>query len=113
MPKIKIKAEIINNSDKQTIETDAILQNDILKYLENDNTKVVLNLEDKTLIRENDKIKMYYSFSNNKGLIEIKEFNKIVDLDIKVKEVKRNGNNIRVNYEIEKDEFTYQVGEIK
>lgn len=113
MPKIKIKAEIINNSDKQITETTAILQEDIIKYQEEDGTKVILNLKDKSLMRENNKIKMHYSFKNKKGLIEIKEYNKIVDLDINVKKITRKGNDIKIIYEIDKDEFTYQVGEIK
>lgn len=113
MSKIKIKAEIINNGDTTSYETNAIIQDDILKYTEDNNTKVIYNLEDHTLLRENDQIKMFYSFKTNKGLIEIKEIGHIVDLDIKVHEITRSKNNIKVHYEIDKDEFIYQVGELK
>lgn len=113
MSKIKIKAEIINNDDITSYETQAIIQDDILKYTEDKNTKVIYNLEDHTLLRENDNIKMFYSFKTNKGLIEAKELGKVIDLDIKVHEIKRDKNNIKVHYEIDKDEFIYKVGEIK
>ena len=113
MSKIKIKAKIINNGDTTSYETNAIIQDDILKYTEDNNTKVIYNLEDHTLLRENDQIKMFYSFKTNKGLIEIKEIGHIVDLDIKVHEITRSKNNIKVHYEIDKDEFIYQVGELK
>lgn len=113
MPKIKIKAEIINNGDITSYETQAIIQDDILKYTEDKHTKVIYNLSDNTLLRENDQIKMFYSFKNNKGLIEIKEIGHIVDIDIKVHEIKRDKNNIKVHYEIDEDEFIYKVGEIE
>ena len=113
MPKIKIKADIRTKDDKTTTEATAIIQEDILKYQENDKTKVILNLEDKTLIRENDSIKMNFSFNTNKGLIEVKEYNKIIDIDIKVKEIERKGNDIKIVYQIDQDEFIYQVGEVK
>lgn len=113
MPKIKIKAEIINNGDTTSHETQAIIQDDILKYNEDKSTKVIYNLEDHTLLRENDNIKMFYSFKTNKGLIEVKELGQLIDLDIKVHEIKRDKNNIKVHYEIDKDEFIYKVGEIK
>lgn len=113
MSKIKIKAEIINNDDITSYETQAIIQDDNLKYTEDKNTKVIYNLEDHTLLRENDNIKMFFSFKTNKGLIEVKELGKVIDLDIKVHEIKRDKNNIKVHYEIDKDEFIYKVGEIK
>ena len=113
MSKIKIKAEIINNGDSTSYETQAIIQDDILKYTEDKFTKVIYNLEDHTLLRENEKIKIFYSFKNNKGLIEVKELGKVIDIDIKVHDIKRDKNNIKVHYEIDKDEFIYKVGEIK
>lgn len=113
MSKIKIKAEIINNGDSTSYETQAIIQDDILKYTEDKFTKVIYNLEDHTLLRENEKIKMFYSFKTNKGLIEVKELGKVIDIDIKVHDIKRDKNNIKVHYEIDKDEFIYKVGEIK
>ena len=113
MSKIKIKSEIINNDDTTSYETTAIIQDDILKYTEDNNTKVIYNLEDHTLLRENDQIKMFYSFKTEKGLLEVKELGKCIDLDLKVHEITRNKNNIKVHYEIDKDEFIYQVGEIE
>ena len=113
MSKIKIKSEIINNGDITSYETTAIIQDDILKYTEDKSTKVIYNLEDHTLLRENDKIKMFYSFKTNKGLIEVKELGQVIDLDIKVRNIKRAKNNIEIHYEIDKDEFIYKVGEVK
>lgn len=113
MPKIKIKVEIENSLDKQTIETQAILEEDIIKYYENDKTRVIMNLKDKTLIRENDKLKLYYSFKTGKGLIEVKEYSKIIDMDLNVIKMTRRGNSIRVVYKIDNEEFIYKVGEIK
>ena len=113
MPKIKIKSEIINNKDIQEEVINAIIDGDVLKYIEKNGTKVVFNYEDKTLIRENNKIKMNYSFLNNKGLIEIKELGRIIDIDIKVGKITRKDHDIEIKYEIDQDEFIYRVGEVK
>ena len=113
MSKTRIKVEIINDGDSKKYETSAIIQDNILKYTENKLTKVIYNYEDNTLLRENDKIKMHFSFNNNKGLIEIKELKRIIDLNLKVHEIKINNNDILIHYEIDKDEFVYKVGEIK
>ena len=54
MSKIKIRVFVENLAEKRRWETIAILQDEMLKYQEEDQTKVILNLKNYSLKREND-----------------------------------------------------------
>lgn len=112
MSKIKIKVQIKNSNTNNEYETDAILQDEIIKYKEEDNTKVVFNYKENKLTRENNELKMIYSFNDNKGVITVKELEREIKVEIDTKKIERKDNNIKIIFEIE-DEFIYRIEEIK
>lgn len=116
MSKIKIRILIENGKEKRRWETTAIYQDKILKYQEEDKTKVILNLKDYSLTRENNEMKMSYLFQKNKetiGTIKIKEYYRSLDIKIKTIKLERKNNNIEIKYIVENEEFLYKIEEIK
>ncbi len=116
MSKIKIRVFVENLAEKRRWETIAILQDEMLKYQEEDQTKVILNLKNYSLKRENDKINMYYLFQKGKetkGIIKIKEYEKNLDIKIKTTKLERKNKNIEIKYIIENEEFLYKIEEMK
>ena len=115
MSKIKIRALVGSSLSKMQIETNAIYQEGILKYQEEDKTKVCFNMNCYSLTRENSQIKMYYTFkkgAETRGIIEIKEYNKKIFLKIATQKIKRKNNNIEISFKIENEEFLYKIEEI-
>ena len=56
---------------------------------------------------------MVYNFKKKQGTITIKENNQIIEIPIETKNIKRKGNDIRIEYQIEDEVFIYQVKEEK
>ena len=116
MPVIDIKISISNNETTENYETKAIIQNNIIKYKEKDNTIVKYNLEENILNRENTKLRLNYIFKlkNKKiGKIFSKELNKEVSINIFTNKIQRKYNNIIIEYEIDNINFIYRIEEIK
>lgn len=112
LSKIKIKVQIKNSTTNNKYEVDAILQDEIVKYKEEDNTKVIFNYKENKLIRENSELKMIYDFNNNTGVITVKELERDLKVDINTKKIKKKENDIEIVFEIE-EEFKYRIEEIK
>lgn len=115
MPIIKIKTVIDNKEIKKEEETKGIILDDILKYQEEDKTKVSFNYKKNELIRENNKIKMKYIFSKNKetkGKIYIKDIKKYIDIPIETKKITKNKYSIYIEYKIENNNYYYRIEEI-
>ena len=116
MPKKEIIVKLKNNYIDDSINTQAIISDNKIKYKEKDNTKVILDLNNKELIRENNELYMKYIFNEKKetdGIIDIKELNRKILLKIKTKKYRINNNIINIEFEIENDIFTYEIEEIK
>lgn len=116
MPVIDIKISISNNETTENYETKAIIQNNIIKYKEKDNTIVKYNLEENILNRENTKLRLNYIFklkNNTIGKIFSKELNKEVSINIFTNKIQRKYNNIIIEYEIDNTNFIYRIEEIK
>jgi len=116
MPVIDIKISISNNETTENYETKAIIQNNIIKYKEKDNTIVKYNLEENILNRENTKLRLNYIFklkNNTIGKIFSKELNKEVSINIFTNKIQRKYNNIIIEYEIDNINFIYRIEEIK
>lgn len=113
MPKLNIKVTVINDEDRQSFITNAIIQDEVLKYKERDNTTVIYDYKNNSLFRENNELRMEYSFNNEKGNIFIKELNKELNIDIKTKKIERKNNDIEIEYVMEKTNFLYKIEEIK
>ncbi len=112
MPRIEIKATIINSEETKELKTKAILQDEIIKYKEDD-TLVSIDLERHILTRDNNNYKLLYNFDENKGSINLKENNQIVEIPIVTKNIERKNNDIKIEYAVENDIFKYQVEEKK
>lgn len=116
MPKIKVLITIKTDNQEEELETCCILEDNNLKYLEKDKTKVFLNYSKLEIIRENKKIRMELKFDIKKetsGKILIKGIQKEVIIPIKTTKINKNNNNLQLEYQIEDQKFFYQVEEIK
>ena len=116
MPKIKALITIKTDSQEENLETYCLLEDNILKYLENDKTKVFINYSKLEIIRENKKIRMELKFDIKKetlGKILIKEIKEEVIIPIKTTKINKNNKNLQLEYQIEDQRFFYQVEEIK
>ena len=116
MPKITIKVSIKSTDSNEKYKTTAILQDGILKYLENKNTTAKFAYQDNILIRENSEFRMEYLFIENKtttGTFLLKENNQKLEIPIKTIELIKSNNNIKIKFEIERNQFLYEIEEIK
>ena len=116
MSKIRVKVSIKNDKIKDTYELNAILDNNRIKYKEDNGTTTIIDLDNKELIRENNELRMNYIFKINElteGYILIKEYNKKIIVNIKTNKLEIDNNNIYIEYEIENNIFIYKLEEIK
>lgn len=116
MPKININVSISNNEIKDSYKLVSIISDNIIKYKEKDNTKVLYNLDKNTLIRENDTLRMEYFFDNLEntiGTIYLKELKRTINIDIETTKLEKINNNINIEYKIDNDIFRYRIEEIK
>ena len=101
MPKINIKVSISDNTNNDSYEIKSIIQDEIIKYKEKDNTLVKYDLNKNILTRENDNLRMEYVFNKGnetEGTIFIKELNNNIKILINTNKLNRINNN---TYEIE------------
>ena len=114
MPKIKIKYEVCSkslDSDENYFENKevaAILDNDNLKYKEN-NTKVIFNYKNKTLRRQNDQLEMIHDFDRLLSNVHILSIGRDIDTKIELNTYKVNNNNIEIKYKVNDIEIEYKV----
>ena len=116
MSKIKINVIIKNNNDNINFNTTAILRENKIEYIEDNNTITKFDFEKNQLIRNNNNIKMVYYFDNNnetEGLITLKDSNKTVTINITTNKIERKDHDIKIEYSIEDEVFLYQIKEIK
>ena len=103
MPKIKITI-----SDEELI-TDCVSENNIYKYKEENGTNVVLDMNDNTLIRENNDIYMKYDFNNKKGELILKELDNTLYLEMNSIKISKSDKIIEIKYNIDEEEFDYRL----
>ena len=116
MSKKQILVTIENDEDKRTHHTMAIIGDNNIKYKEKDNTTVIFDYNNKTLIRDNEELSMHYKFSKTKkttGTILIKELNKKLTLEIKTTNLIIENNNVEISFIIENNKFVYKIEVIK
>jgi hypothetical protein len=115
MSKIKILTHIKNPEGVIEKKVDAILQDNVLKYKEDDATTTVFSYEKKTLVRDNNELRMEYDFNEEKthGEIKIKDLNKKIIVEIETTKMKIDNYNIEIDFKIEENKFTYKVEVIK
>lgn len=116
MPKIKALIRIKNDDVVEELKTTIIIQDNKLKYKEKDNTTMIIDLKNDKMTRENNNLKMEFSFSlshKTKGIIYLKDMNQTLNVEIKTKSLEKTNNDIEIEYEIEKQSFLYHMEEIK
>ena len=116
MPKIKLKVLIKSNDNNTEFETMAILQENLIKYKETDETTVVFDCNNLILTRENNELRMEYRFNEERpttGKILVKDLNKELEIEIKTKKIERKGNDVKIQFIVENNEFLYHIEEIK
>ena len=116
MSRIKANISITSSNNNESYVVNAIRQNNILKYYENDNTKVIFDINNNQLVRENKELKIIYHFeedNNTKGLVEIKELAKEVVVDIKTISIHSNEDIIDIKYQVGNDMFNYKIEVLK
>ena len=116
MSKESIKVTIKNSENNSSFKTNAIIQDNIIKYKEDNNTVVKFNYDTNELTRENSELRMNYLFSNENpttGTIFIKDLNKELELEIKTKKIQRKNNDIEIEFLVEENDFLYKIEVIK
>ena len=116
MSKVQILVHIKNNDQEENLELNAILQDDVIKYKENETTTLSYNYEQSKLTRETDELRITYFFDENKntiGTIYIKEMNREIKVNITTKKIIKEGNNIKIEFIIENNRFLYEIEVLK
>ena len=114
MPKINIKYSVnsktINDEENyfESKEVDAILEDEILKYNEN-NTFVVFNYIDKTLRRSNDQLDMIHDFDKLLSNVHIISLGRDIKGDIELDTYNVDNYNIMIKYKVNDVEIEYKV----
>lgn len=114
MPKIKLKIKIYNEEEKTEYEVYGIYnaeQNKII-YKEPDNTTTSYDYKNKSLTRDNNELRMEYSFkkkTDNRGQILVKDLNQNIEVNIKRINIEEKDINTKIEYEIENQKFKYII----
>lgn len=92
MNKIMAKIVVISNDIPMEEEIECLFDKEkqVIQYVENGNTKVILDIFNNRLIRENNEIYMNYLFDMDKTTdneVLIKELNKIININIKTEKI--------------------------
>ncbi|MBQ3307774.1 MAG: hypothetical protein IJG68_06270 [Bacilli bacterium] len=112
MPKIKIKIVIQNSNETIENTTMGIYSQGVLKYLEEEKTKVTYHYKNHQLLRENDEYKMTFDFEKGNLKTKLKEYQTELNIEIKNIIIKEDNKNIIIEYEIDKERFIYRIEEV-
>ena len=68
----------------------------------------------KFVTRENDQMKMIYNFNSKEdSIILVKDYNRHINLIIETIKLKKNDNNLEIEFKIDNEKFTYRIEELK
>ena len=99
-----IKSCLINKNFEYNIK--GILQDKIIKYYDND-VKMIINLNNKTLERIKNEEKYLFDFNNKLCIIKTKEFE--LSFPIKVIDLNVDNNLFYVKYQIDNNLYEYNI----
>ncbi len=115
MKKINIKTILTTSENKIIHDVICAFYESKNKYIyyepTEEKTKVILDLNNNELIRENSDMYMKYNFdlkNETNNILFIKSINKEINIKIKTKNI-NSINNIKIEYYIEKDLFIYEI----
>lgn len=114
MPKINIKVSLITPEQSINNTYKAIFHpnSQEIVYLEEDKTKMTIQLKKTKLRREKEDLWMEYSFKEQnitQGIIKIKSLNKSVLVNIKTIKLIQKNKNIEIEYELENENYKYKL----
>lgn len=110
---MKKKAKISLKTRERTIEDDIIIEliNNKISYIEKDSncTKVLVDLNNKILIRENKELYLEYNFSNNNGVVYLKDLGSSININLKTIDYKCLNKKIEIMYKIDENSYEYRI----
>lgn len=116
MAKKDVIVTIKSQEENSSYKIKSIIEEDVIKYKEENNTLVRFDYSKNTLVRENSEMRMDYVFrrkEKTEGTIRIKKLDKILSVVIETKKLIRKNNDIEIVFKIADDEFLYRIEEVK
>ncbi len=116
--KKKVRITTISNNHEIRYDTQAIIHENSISYIEKDNkkTKTYFNYDRKQLIRENKEISLKYDFDKEKpttGQLMVYDINKSLTLKIITKQLCIQNYNVNIKFTIENEEIEYKIEVLK
>lgn len=109
----KYKMTLKTSADLISYNIDVFINqsNSELSYIEKDKDKTFVNYDylNNVLKRDNNSLCMEYDFNNENGFIFIKELNKKIDIDLKVKKLENTSKNIYIEYYINDELYKFEL----
>ena len=105
MEKINIRLYTNFNNLEETNDLLAIKDNDVIKYIDLENNKVIVDMENDIMIRENSDYHFTIDFNANNIIIKLKSLNKCFDKAIKTIWIKKSKNSYNVKYVLVDDDL--------
>lgn len=115
MPKINIKYSLHHEEFDTVKELTGIYQDGVLKYIEDKDTKVSLDYNNKTLLRDTNDLRMFFDFNKNIIKINYKELDMDMEMKINTNRIEIDNKNFEVEYEVleSEEKFIYRIEELK
>ena len=105
MEKINIRLYTNFNNLEETNDLLAIKDNDVIKYIDLENNKVIVDMKKDIMIRENIDYHFTIDFNANNIIIKLKSLNKCFDKMIKTIWIKKSKNSYNVKYVLVDDDL--------
>lgn len=115
MAKKDVIVTVKGQEENSSYKIKSIIEDDVIKYKEKNNTLVKFDYNKNTLFRENEELRMDYVFRRNEkteGTIRVKELNQIIKVPIETKKIERKNNNIEISFIVSDNEFLYKIEEV-
>ena len=100
MEKIDIQLYTNLNNLEETHNLLAIKDNDVIKYNDLENNKVLVDIKNNIMLRENSDYHFTLDFNNNNIIIKLKSIDKIFNKEIKTLWIERKKNSYTVRYQL-------------
>lgn len=107
------QAKITLKTEEEVIEYDINIniKNNKINYIETDSkhTNVLLDLDEKLLIRDNQELYLEYNFSTNQGMIYLKETGNNIAININTEKYQILDKRIEIMYKIDENSYEYII----
>ena len=113
MPKINIRVSLKNPEFETEKELTGIYQDGVLKYIEEDGSKVTINYNNDTLKKDEKFYRLNFDFKKETLKVKLKELDIETKTEIKTNKILKDNLNLTIEYEVEDDNFIYRIEELK